>query len=136
MKVYGGGLIISESLGINSNQMLRVGLCIGNALSAIGGALITQVSGNFSINMGSGALIFGLATIIIGEKIIAPRSTFRAIAGCFIGALIYKVILEAITFSGGFKTLGSEYKSLIISVVLIFLMNIMQKSKNTSEEKS
>ncbi|MDR1561365.1 MAG: hypothetical protein LBS23_03355 [Holosporaceae bacterium] len=135
MKVFGCGRIISESLGISSSRMLYVGLGIGNALSALAGALITQISGTFSANMGNGSLVFGLAAVIIGEKIVEPKTTRRAIIGCFIGALIYKVMVEVATF-GGTQTLGSEYNNVIIALVLIFLMALIQDSKKTHSLKN
>ncbi|MDR2723819.1 MAG: hypothetical protein LBB25_01260 [Holosporaceae bacterium] len=123
MRVYGDGKIISESLGINTNQILSMGLGIGNALSAIAGALIAQITSNFSSGMGGGSLVFGLASVIIGEKILAPRNTKMAISGCLIGAIIYKIIIETITYS------GSEYNNAIMAVVLILLMILIQDSR-------
>jgi putative ABC transport system permease protein len=74
MRVYGDGKIISESLGIDTGQILCMGLGIGNALSAIAGALVVQISGNFGPGIGNGSLVFGLAAVIIGEKVLAPRA--------------------------------------------------------------
>jgi putative ABC transport system permease protein len=121
MRVYGDGKIISESLGINTNQILWIGLGIGNALSAIAGALITQVTGGFNSGMGGGSLVFGLASVIIGEKILAPKSVKAAIGGCFIGAFVYKIMIEIVTFS------GSTYNGAIMAVVLILLMLLIQE---------
>jgi putative ABC transport system permease protein len=128
MRAYGGGRIISESLGINSNQMLWIGLGVGNALSAAAGALIVQISGSFCSSLGDGALVFGLAAVIIGERILTPRSIRGAIVGCFFGSLVYKIMLELATF-GGAEAFGSEYNNIIIAVVLIFLMALIQDSK-------
>ncbi|MDR3187205.1 MAG: hypothetical protein LBT63_02120 [Holosporaceae bacterium] len=128
MRVYGGGRIISESLGINSNQMLWIGLGAGNALSAVAGALMVQISGSFCATIGNGSLVFGLAAVIIGEKILAPVSIRGAIVGCFLGSLAYKVMLELATF-GGTETFGSEYNNITTAVVLIFLMALIQDSK-------
>jgi putative ABC transport system permease protein len=123
MRVYGDGKIISESLGINTNKILWIGLGVGNALSAVAGALIAQVSGNFNSGMGSGSLVFGLASVIIGEKILAPKNVRTAILGCFIGALVYKIMIEIVTFS------GSEYNHVIMAAILILLMMLIQNSQ-------
>jgi putative ABC transport system permease protein len=128
MRVYGDGKIISESLGINSNQMLAVGLSVGNAMSAIAGALIAQISGRFFSGMGNGSLVFGLAALIIGERLISGKTIKGAIIGCFVGAFVYKVTMEMVIFSGA-ETLGSEYNSIITAVILIFLMALIQDSK-------
>ncbi|MDR0581311.1 MAG: hypothetical protein LBG04_04360 [Holosporaceae bacterium] len=122
MRVYGDGKIISESLGINTNKILWIGLCAGNALSAVAGALIAQVSGNFSSGMGNGSLVFGLASVIIGEKILAPKNVGIAILGCFIGALVYKIMIEIVTAS------GSEYSHVIMATILVLLMTLIQNN--------
>ncbi|MDR1551212.1 MAG: hypothetical protein LBS14_00835 [Holosporaceae bacterium] len=125
MRVYGNGEVISESLGINTNGILLIGLGIGNMLAALAGALIAQIAGTFSVNMGDGSLIFGLAAVIIGEKIIAPSNVFAAISGCFVGSLAYKLIMETANL-GGASDLGSEYNNLIMGVVLVLLIAIIQ----------
>jgi putative ABC transport system permease protein len=94
MRVYGDGQIISESLGINVNQILRMGLCAGNAMAAIAGALMVQVYGHFSVGIGGGSFVFGLAAVILGEKIASPRTLKGAIFGCLIGALIPNPIIK------------------------------------------
>jgi putative ABC transport system permease protein len=120
MRVYGDGKIISESLGIDTNKILLMGLGIGNALSAVAGALMMQISGHFSSGMGGGSLVFGLASVIIGETILEPKNVKTAILGCFVGALVYKIMIEIITFS------GSEYNHVIMASVLILLMVLIQ----------
>lgn len=121
MRVFGDGKIISESLGVNCKKMMWIGLGLGNGLSAAAGALITQVTGNFSVGMGSGSLVFGIASVIIGEKLISGNSVKGAIIGCFVGAILYKIAIELFTFSGA-EALGSDYSSVITAIVLIFLM--------------
>jgi putative ABC transport system permease protein len=129
MRVYGDGKIISESLGINSNQMLWVGLGLGNALSAIAGALIVQISGKFCATMGNGSLVFGLAAVIIGDKIISPKTIRGSILGCLAGAFVYKILIDTITW-GNSGVLGSEYNSIITAIMLIFLMaSIREKDR-------
>ncbi len=121
LKVFGDGKIISESLGVNCKTMMLVGLGLGNGFSAAAGALMTQVTGTFSVNMGSGSLVFGIASVIIGGKLMPNNTVKGAIIGCFIGTFLYKIALEFSTFSGA-EMLGSEYHSVITALVLIFLM--------------
>ncbi|MDR0968635.1 MAG: hypothetical protein LBL99_03325 [Holosporaceae bacterium] len=128
MRVNGGGQIISESLGIDSANMLWIGLGVANGLSALAGALITQISHSFSSIMGDGALVFGLAAVIIGETIIPPKTVRAAITGCFAGAFIYKTLIGAVMFSGA-EIIGAEYHGIIISVALIFLMASLNDRK-------
>jgi putative ABC transport system permease protein len=135
MRACGGGRIIAESLGISTNRMLCAGLGLGNALSAAAGALMVQISGDFCSGLGNGALVFGLAAVIIGERVLAPKSIHGAILGCFFGSLMYKTMLELATF-GGSEAFGSEYNNIIISIVLIFLMALIQDSKRKTTLKN
>ena len=132
MRVYGDGIIISESLGIDTKHVLWVGLGLSNGLVAGAGALMTQVIGNFSTAMGAGALVFGIASVIIGQRFATTNSVKESIIGCFIGAIIYKIAIEVVT-SLGSSTVGSDYNNIIIAIVLIFLMvtvNDQRKQEN------
>jgi putative ABC transport system permease protein len=129
MRVYGDGKIISESLGINADQVLWIGLGVGNALSAIAGALVVKISGSFGCTMGNGSLVFGMAAIIIGERLLAPKNISAAILGCFLGAFVYKAVIEFATF-GNSETLVSEYNNVIMAIVLIFLIALVHDGKN------
>ena len=132
MRVYGDGVIISESLGIDTKHVLWVGLGLSNGLAAGAGALMTQVMGNFSTVMGAGALVFGIASVIIGQRLATTNSVKESIIGCFIGAIIYKIAIELVT-SLGSSTVGSDYNNIIIAIVLIFLMvtvNDQRKQEN------
>jgi putative ABC transport system permease protein len=132
MRVYGDGVIISESLGIDSKRMLWLGLGIGNALSALAGALIAQISRDFSAGMGGGALVFGLAATIIGGKLVSAKGVRATIIGCFVGSVIYKTVLGvAIFLFGGSKT--SEYDGLVTSLALLILMTSLNDSKKIRE---
>lgn len=121
MRVFGDGIIVSESLGIDTKQVMRIGLSMANGIAAGAGALITQVLGDFSSTMGSGSLVFGIASLIIGEKLMKVDSIKIAIISCFIGSIVYKIAIEVFT-SIGSNTVGTEYNSIIIAIVLIFLM--------------
>jgi putative ABC transport system permease protein len=121
MKVFCCGKVVSESLGISSNKMRLVGLGIGNCLSAAAGALIVQIVGSFSVSMGTGSLVFGIAISLIGENLMSHKTVKSAIIGCFFGSIIYKLMIELLTFSNK-ESIGSEYSNVISAVVLIFLM--------------
>ncbi|MDR1333809.1 MAG: hypothetical protein LBJ71_01170 [Holosporaceae bacterium] len=125
MRVYGDGQIIAKSLGIDTNNMLWMGLGIGNALSATAGALIVQISGSFNASTGSGSFVFGLAATIIGSRLVAPNSIKAAVIGCVLGSFVYKILIEVFTF-GGSQTLGTEYNSVIIAIALVFLMALIR----------
>ncbi|MDR2107684.1 MAG: hypothetical protein LBO73_04180 [Holosporaceae bacterium] len=129
MRVYGDGEIISESLGISTGKVLRIGLGIANALAAIAGALIAQVSGKFGPATGNGSLVFGMAAVIIGQKAISPQNFKGAVIACFVGSFAYKAVMEVATFSGLDVKLGSEYQNVITAIVLVLLIALMHDAR-------
>ncbi|MDR3151252.1 MAG: hypothetical protein LBT67_00170 [Holosporaceae bacterium] len=123
MRVFGDGKIISESLGIDSSKMLLVALCLGNAFSAAAGALVAQITGVFNAGMGSGAMVFGITSIIIGEKILQPKTLGAAIYGCILGSVFYKLLVASAVYAVvGTKLGGSVYDSLVTAAILVIVM--------------
>ncbi|MDR2267936.1 MAG: hypothetical protein LBD81_00605 [Holosporaceae bacterium] len=123
MRIFGDGEIISESLGIDSPKMLLVALCLGNAFSAAAGALVAQITGVFNAGMGSGAMVFGITSIIIGEKIFQPKTLDAAIYGCILSSVFYKLLVAATVYAiVGTKLGGSVYDSLVTAVILVVVM--------------
>ena len=60
---------MARAQGISTNKAKVVGLALGNGLVGLSGALVAQYSGNADVNMGRGAIVIGLAAVIIGEVI-------------------------------------------------------------------
>ena len=84
--------------GINVNNMKVIGFALGNGLVALAGSLMAQYQGFADINMGRGAIVIGLAAIIIGEVLseaIFPKGTSFAIRLTFVilGGVVYYLIM-------------------------------------------
>lgn len=126
MRVCGSGRVISESMGIESNHMILMGLVVGNVLSAVAGVLTIQISKVFFESMGIGTLVFGLAALIIGERIVHPKNIKESFVAAFIGAFVYKAILSLFTGCGDCSLIGSEYVGIIISVTLVCIVVILK----------
>lgn len=128
MRVYGDGRLVSESLGIDSSNMLWVGLGISNALAAAGGALIAQINGRFWPSMGYGALIFGFGAIILGKRISSSHNIKSAILMCAIAAFLYKIFIEVCICCIDEKAAG-EYEGIITALALILLYAISTRDR-------
>lgn len=72
-----------------------VGLCTANALVGLSGGLLVQYQKFSDINLGTGMVVIGLASLIIGEVVTGRRSVARGIAAAVIGAVIYRIIIAA-----------------------------------------
>lgn len=82
-----------RSSSINTAFTITVGLCVANALTALSGALIAQYQKTADISMGTGMVVIGLASLIIGETLI-PKGKLRGKAfGVILGSVLYRFIL-------------------------------------------
>ena len=84
--------------GINTNVMKIIGLIISNGLVAVSGALIAQSQSFADVQMGTGSIVIGLASVIIGEVLFGGilfgrTSFFRCLIALVLGAITYRVII-------------------------------------------
>ncbi|MDD7408551.1 MAG: hypothetical protein SOV71_04670 [Anaerovoracaceae bacterium] len=128
---------MARAQGINTNSAKIVGLALSNALVGLSGGLIAQYQGNSDVNMGRGAIVIGLAAVIIGDVIgeallgkhlnFAGRLTFAAI-----GAVIYYLVITFVLWLG-FPSQDMKLFSAI--VVAIFLAVPYLRGKSVSSFK-
>ena len=78
---------------INTNFTVTVGLCIANALTALSGALLAQYQKTSDINLGTGMVIIGLASLIIGEGLFSRGKLWMKAAGAIVGSVLYRFII-------------------------------------------
>lgn len=89
-----------RSSSINPEHTITLGLCIANALVSLSGALLAQYQLYSEITTGTGMVVIGLASLIIGEAIVGRGSMIRCLIGTMVGSIIYRLIIAfAITTS-------------------------------------
>ena len=95
IRATGANSNMSRAQGINTNTMKLVGLAISNGLVGLSGALYTQYMGSVTVNMGRGAIVIGLAAVIIGEVLFSKifRNFALKMSSVVIGAIIYYVVI-------------------------------------------
>ena len=111
---------MSRAQGINTNFSKVLGLMISNGLVALSGALLTQYQGFADINMGRGAIVIGLAAVIIGEAVfgkIFRNFALRLIAVAF-GSIIYYLVLQFIIWLGVATDLLKMLSALLVAIFL------------------
>ena len=89
---------MSRAQGINTNRMKLVGLVLANGLVGLSGGLYTQYLGSVTVNMGRGAIVIGLAAVIIGEVLLGKifRNFALRMTGVVIGAIAYYVVIALV----------------------------------------
>ena len=123
---------MSRAQGINTNFNIVLGLAVSNALVALSGALLSQYQGFADVGMGRGAIVIGLAAVIIGEAVFSRifHNFALKLVSVSIGAIIYYVVIQLVL------TLGFDanlLKLLSASVVAVFLAVPYWKSKYFSK---
>lgn len=126
---------MSKAQGINTNLNKILGLMISNGLVALSSALMTQYQGFVDINMGRGAIVIGLAAVIIGEAIfgkIFKNFALRLLAVA-LGSVIYYIVLQIVLWFGIDTDLLKLFQALVVAV---FLAAPYWKSKYFSKPKN
>lgn len=111
---------MSRAQGINTDLSKVLGLMISNGLVALSGALLAQYNNAADINMGKGAIVIGLAAVVVGEAVVSKISGnfIVKLFGVVVGAIIYYLIYQTVIFLG----LNSDLmKALSAIVVIVFL---------------
>jgi putative tryptophan/tyrosine transport system permease protein len=100
MQAAGDNAQMIRALGVNVDTMLVLGLALSNGLVALSGALLAQYQGFADVQMGIGMVVWGLASIIIGEALVGVRQLGLLIAGGILGSVLFR-LLVAIALRGG-----------------------------------
>ena len=120
IRATGSNPAMSRAQGINTNFNIVLGLAVSNALVALSGALLSQYQGFADVGMGRGAIVIGLAAVIIGE--VAFGKIFINFAlkllAVSIGAVIYYIVLQ-IVLQLGLNT--NDLKLVSALIVAVFL---------------
>ena len=121
IRATGANEHMARAQGINTNVNKMIGLMLANGLVALSGSLFAQYNGNAEINMGRGAIVIGLAAIIIGDVLFGkPFKNFalKLLAVSF-GAIIYYIVIQAVLT---LLKVDSQYLKLMsAAIVAIFL---------------
>ncbi len=120
-----------RSSSINTAFTISVGLCIANALTALSGGLIAQYQRTADISLGTGMVIIGLASLIIGETLL-PRGRLGARAvGVVLGSLVYRFLMAlALRLD-----LPSECLKLISAAIVALAIGLPAISKKGGVQK-
>ncbi len=120
LRATGANGNMARAQGINTNRCKVLGLMVSNGLVALSGALLAQYQGFSDVNMGRGAIVIGLAAVIIGEVLFSKvfRNFALKLLACAIGAVIYYVVIQVV-LRLGLST--DDLKLLTALVVAVFL---------------
>lgn len=93
MRATGDNPQMIRALGVDVGAMMIFGLAVSNGLIAVSGALLAQYQGFADVQMGIGMLVWGLASVIIGEALVGVRSLGLSIAGTIMGSVFFRLLV-------------------------------------------
>lgn len=133
IRATGCNQAMARANGINTNVNKIIGLVISNGIVALSGALIAQYQGFADVNMGRGAIVIGLAAVIIGEVIFGKifKNFALKLLACVFGGVVYYVV---ITFVLRLGLNANDLKLFSALVVALFLGVPYWKNKIASKK--
>ncbi len=111
---------MARAQGIHTNRNKVIGFVISNGIVALSGALLAQYSGKADINDGRGAIVIGLAAVIIGEALVSKLSSsfIVRLLGVILGGVIYYVVYQTVIFLGLDTDLLKMFSAIVVAIFL------------------
>ena len=125
---------MARAQGINTNGNKMLGLMLANGMVALSGALLSQYQGFAEINMGRGAIVIGLASIIIGDVVFGKifRNFALKLASVSLGAIIYYIVVQ---FVISVLNIDTNYLKLFSAVIVAVFLAVPYWKKQMAHGK-
>ncbi|MBP3313453.1 MAG: ABC transporter permease [Oscillospiraceae bacterium] len=120
IRATGANLHMSRAQGINTNFNKVLGIMISNGLVAFSGAFLCQYQGFADVKMGQGAIVIGLAAVIIGEALLGKifKNFALRLLSVAIGSIIYYIVIQTVVTLGLDANLLKLLSAVIVAVFL------------------
>lgn len=123
LRATGANPAMARAQGINTNVNIVLGLMLSNGLVALSGALLSQYQSFADSSMGKGAIVIGLASVIIGQVVFSRifRNFALKLLTVSFGAIIYYVVIQAVVSLSGINT---NYLKLISALLVALFLSV------------
>ncbi|MEN6461862.1 MAG: ABC transporter permease [Syntrophomonas sp.] len=133
MRAAGNNPQMIRALGENTDLLLVVGIALANALVALAGAILAQYQGFADVQMGIGMMVWGIASLIIGEVLIGIRTPGASIIGAVIGAILFR-LLVSLALKWGMNPNDLKIITAVFVLIALVLPGISSKFKGKEEK--
>ncbi len=123
-----------RAYGISSDNMKLLGLSVSNGLVGLAGGMLAQYQGYSDVGMGTGMVVIGLASVIIGEVIFGTKSLMRRLVAVALGAIVYRMIIGVALYIGMPPTDLKLVSAVIVTIALA--MGMMGGSLSIRKKKA
>ena len=141
MRATGDNPQMIRALGVNTGNMMVAGLALSNGLIALSGSLFAQYQGFADVQMGIGMVVWGLASVIIGEALVGAGHLGLTIVGVIIGSVLFRQLL-AIALRAGLNpndlkliTALFVFVALVLPMLISRLGDYVKRSAMASSDK-
>ena len=125
LRAVGDNETLVTSLAKDKGTVKIIGLALANGLAALAGSVYCQQKGFFEISIGTGTMVMGLASVIIGTKVFARFGKIKATTAVILGTIVYKACVSA-AMAMGLKTL---YLKLITALFFLIVLVVSENRK-------
>lgn len=130
LRAVGDNATLVTSLAKDKGMVKIVGLAIANGLAALAGSVYCQQKEYFEISMGTGAIVIGLANVIIGTKLFRRIGFVKSTTAVIIGSIIYKACVSAAISMGMAPSDLKLITAVLFLLILILSNNSVKKVKH------
>ena len=129
MRATGDNSQMIRALGVNDGNMIVLGIAVSNGLIALAGALLAQYQGFADVQMGIGMVVWGLASVIIGEALVGTRQLGFIICGAVMGSVLFR-LLVAIALRLGLNPNDLKLITAVFVFLALILPSLMRKFRS------
>ena len=134
IRASGHNSVMGEAYGFNKNTTVITMVSLSNGLVALSGSLFSKLQGFVDISIGQGVIIVGLASVILGERLVRRSKISVILFCCVVGAIVYRLIITAALKASDFGFLSSDVY-LVTSVLIVLVMSMDKKRTRLKEQK-
>lgn len=135
MRATGDNDQMIRALGVNTKAMIIIGVALSNGFIALAGALLAQYQGFADVQMGMGMMVWGLASVIIGEAIINDNSLGMVIIGAVVGSVLFR-LLVAIALRWGLNPNDLKIITAAFVFIALILPQLLQNKKKLTFKRN
>jgi putative ABC transport system permease protein len=135
MRATGDNPQMIRALGVNTKVLIISGIALSNGFIALAGAMLAQFQGFADVQMGVGMMVWGLASVIIGEAIINDHSLGFIITGAVLGSVLFR-LLVAIALRWGLNPNDLKIITALFVFIALILPGLMKNRKLTFKRKT
>ena len=129
LRAVGDNDTIVTSLGVDKGLIKILGLSIANGLVSLSGCIYAQQQRSFEISIGTGAVVIGLASVIIGTSLFRKLTVFRVTSSVIIGSVLYKACVALAMYAGIDANAIKLITAVLFLIILVISMDRKGKKK-------